>query len=156
MLSLQTSGRLVREITTCTPSYTVTYLAVIGDSIKSATGYLEKVINAGIHTVIYEGDADYICSYQGVEDMIDSLKHKYSNQYANTPWSKWTVDGVTAGQFKNAGSFSYVRIYGFVLCLPASHLKLTSLFPVLATWSPPTPSGTSHTEGMPPPCSTRR
>ena len=115
MLSLKTSRRLVRAITACIPSYTVTYLVVIGDVVKSAKGYLEKVINAGIHTVIYDGDADFVCNYQGVEDMIDSLKHKYSHQYSNTPWTEWTVDGVTAGRFKNAGSFSYVRVYKFVL-----------------------------------------
>ena len=142
-------------ITACTPSYTVTYIVAIGDTAKSTKGYLERVINAGIRTVIYDGDVDYVCNYQGVENMIDSLKHKCTHQYAHTPWSEWTVDGVTAGRFRNAGNFSYVRIYRFVLCLRASRFKLTLLSPGLATWSPPSPSGTSHTESMPRPFSTR-
>jgi carboxypeptidase C (cathepsin A) len=82
--------------------------------MRSSIQYLEKVINAGIRTVIYDGDVDYICNYQGVENMVNALQHKYSLQYTSTPWTSWTVDGVTAGQFKNAGTFSYVRIYRYV------------------------------------------
>ena len=82
--------------------------------MRTSRLHLEKVINAGIRTVIYDGDVDYICNYQGVENMVNALQHKYSSQYASTPWTIWKVDGVTAGQFKNAGSFSYVRVYRFV------------------------------------------
>jgi len=88
--------------------------------MRTSRPHLEKVINAGIRTVIYDGDADYICNYQGVENMVDSLHVTQSSQYASTPWTTWKVDGVTVGQFKNAGSFSYVRIYRFVLQFVAS------------------------------------
>ena len=85
--------------------------------MRSSIQYLEKVINAGIRTVLYDGDADFIVNYQGVENMINALQHEYSLQYASTPWTPWTVDGVTAGQFKNAGTFSYVRILRHVFHL---------------------------------------
>ena len=143
-------------ITASAPSYAVTHFVAIGDSMRSSKGYLEKVINAGIHTYLYVGDADYICNYQGVENMVESLSHKYSVEYAQTNWTTWAVDGVIAGQFKNAGSFSYVRVYGFVLRLHAPRFKLTSLLPGLATRSLPILSVASHTEGTPRPCSTRR
>ena len=112
--------------------------------MRSSSKYFEKVIDAGVRTVIYDGDADYICNYQGVENMVNSLQHKYSSQYASTPWTSWTVDGVTTGQFKNAGSLSYVRFFRFVTHLEASHFKLTSLLQGLATWSPHSLSGTCH------------
>ena len=83
--------------------------------MKTSRPHLEKVINAGIRTVVYAGDADYICNYQGVENMVDALRFTHSSQYASTPWTEWKVDGVTVGRFKNAGSFSYVRVYRFVL-----------------------------------------
>ena len=31
---------------------------------------LEAVINAGVRTVIYDGDADYILNFMGVEAMV--------------------------------------------------------------------------------------
>ncbi|KAF9644836.1 serine carboxypeptidase [Thelephora ganbajun] len=90
-----------------------------GDWMRSTRPYLEKVINAGVRTAIYDGDADYICNYQGVENMVDALQHQWSSQYASTPFTSWTVDGVTAGQFKNAGPLSYVRIYQAGHLVPA-------------------------------------
>lgn len=116
--------------------------------MRSSSPHFEKVINAGVRTVVYDGDADYICNYQGVENMVNALQHQYSSQYASTPWSSWTVDGVTTGQFKNAGSFSYVRFFRFVLCLQVSRFKLTPLLPGLATWFLPTPSEICPMESM--------
>lgn len=108
--------------------------------MRTSRPYLEKVINAGVRTAIFDGDADYICNYQGVENMVNALQHAYSSQYASTPWTTWKVDGVTAGQFKNAGPLSYVRVFRFVPRLETSQLNLTWLLPGLAIWSPLTPS----------------
>ena len=41
-----------------------------GDWIRSSSANLELVINAGVRTVIYDGDADYVCNYMGVEAMV--------------------------------------------------------------------------------------
>jgi hypothetical protein len=38
--------------------------------MRSSSSNLELVINAGVRTVIYDGDADYICNYMGVEAMV--------------------------------------------------------------------------------------
>ena len=44
--------------------------ATTGDWMRSSRPNLELVINAGVRTVIYDGDADYICNYMGVEAMV--------------------------------------------------------------------------------------
>ena len=132
-------------VTVCALSHPLTYLVVIGDWMRTSRPHLEKVINAGIRTVVFDGDADYICNYQGVENMVDSLRFTHSSQYANTPWTTWKVDGVTAGQFKNAGPFSYVRVYRFVPQFDAFSFKLTPLLPGLVTWFLLTPSESYHT-----------
>jgi carboxypeptidase C (cathepsin A) len=44
--------------------------AATGDLMRSASPNLEMVINSGVRTVIYDGDADYICNYIGVEAMV--------------------------------------------------------------------------------------
>jgi len=44
--------------------------AASGDWMRSSRPSLEAVINAGVHTVIYDGDADFIVNYMGVEAMV--------------------------------------------------------------------------------------
>ena len=46
--------------------------AATGDWMRSARPALEEVIDAGVRTVIYAGDADYIVNYIGVECMVRS------------------------------------------------------------------------------------
>jgi Serine carboxypeptidase len=41
-----------------------------GDWMRSSRPNLEKVINSGVRTVVYDGEADYICNYMGVEAMV--------------------------------------------------------------------------------------
>jgi len=40
---------------------------------------------------------------------IASLKTKFSSAYARQKFANFTVNGVSAGLYKNAGTFSYVR-----------------------------------------------
>ena len=44
--------------------------AATGDWMRSTRPALEEVIDAGVRTVIYDGDADYIVNYKGVEAMV--------------------------------------------------------------------------------------
>ena len=44
--------------------------ALTGDWMRSSLSDLEIVINAGVRTVVYDGDADYILNYIGVEAMV--------------------------------------------------------------------------------------
>ncbi|KAF7342668.1 Carboxypeptidase [Mycena sanguinolenta] len=92
---------------------------------------LELVIDSGVRVLIYDGDADYILNYNGVEAMvmlppyihrkafctdasyqIASMNTKFSAQFNQQVFAPYKVNGLLAGQFKTAGTFSYVRIYG--------------------------------------------
>ena len=44
--------------------------AKTGDWMRSSSPDLEKVINAGVRIVLYDGDADYIVNFKGVEAMV--------------------------------------------------------------------------------------
>ena len=44
--------------------------AASGDWMRSSLPDLEAVINSGVRTVIYDGDADYILNYIGIEAMV--------------------------------------------------------------------------------------
>lgn len=43
---------------------------------------------------------------------VNNLKTNFSSEYATQAFSNFTVDGVSAGLYKNAGTFSYVRFFG--------------------------------------------
>ena len=47
--------------------------ALTGDWMRSKRSNLEMVINAGVRTVLYDGDADFICNYMGFEAMVRAL-----------------------------------------------------------------------------------
>ncbi|KAJ7629038.1 serine carboxypeptidase, partial [Roridomyces roridus] len=86
--------------------------AATGDWMRSSLPDLEMVINSGVRVLIYDGDADYILNFNGVEAMVASLNTTFSAQFNKQVFAPYTVNGLLAGQFKNSGTFSYVRIYG--------------------------------------------
>ncbi|KAJ6535565.1 serine carboxypeptidase [Mycena capillaripes] len=86
--------------------------AATGDWMRSSLPDLELVINSGVRVLIYDGDADYILNFNGVEAMIATLNTKFSTQFNQQAFAPYKVNGLLAGQFKTAGTFSYVRIYG--------------------------------------------
>ena len=113
-----------------------------GDLMRSSLSDLEDVINAGVRTVLYSGDADYSGNFIGVETMvrasyflllflafaltlslhakIDFLDTKFSQQFAKQNFANYTVgNGWNAGLYKNAGTFSYVRFFGAGHQVPA-------------------------------------
>lgn len=44
--------------------------------------------------------------------MVNALETKYSAEYQAAQFANYTVKGQATGIFKNAGLFSYVRIFG--------------------------------------------
>jgi hypothetical protein len=48
----------------------------------------------------------------GVEAMVAALNTKFTSTFAQQAWTSFNVAGQKAGQYKQAGTFSYVRIYG--------------------------------------------
>ncbi|KAF8633769.1 hypothetical protein AX15_001275 [Amanita polypyramis BW_CC] len=86
--------------------------ASTGDWMRNSAPHLETVINAGVRTIVFDGDADYILNFYGVEAMVDALQTRFTPLYHRQRFQPYTVAGKLAGQYKNAGTFSYVRIYG--------------------------------------------
>ncbi|KAL5528105.1 hypothetical protein ACEPAF_7241 [Sanghuangporus sanghuang] len=86
--------------------------ASTGDWMLNSAPDLAAVVDAGVRTVIYDGDADYICNFMGVEAMVNNLQTKFSATYAVEQFTNYTVAGHPAGLVKNAGTFSYFRVFG--------------------------------------------
>ncbi|KAH9480091.1 Carboxypeptidase S1 [Psilocybe cubensis] len=92
--------------------FVYTNFAATGDWMRNSSPDLEFVINSGVRTIIYDGDADYILNFNGVEAMVDDLKTIWSPIYKTQKFKTFSVRGEETGIYKNAGRFSYVRIFG--------------------------------------------
>ena len=44
--------------------------------------------------------------------MVDALDTQFTAEYQQQVFANYTVNGQVTGLFKNAGTFSYVRIFG--------------------------------------------
>jgi hypothetical protein len=44
--------------------------------------------------------------------MVDALDTQFSSLYKTQDFSDFTVGGQSAGLYKNAGTFSYIRFFG--------------------------------------------
>ncbi|KJA15644.1 hypothetical protein HYPSUDRAFT_48173 [Hypholoma sublateritium FD-334 SS-4] len=83
-----------------------------GDWMRNSAPDLEFVIDSGIRTIIYDGGADYILNHYGVEAMVNNLQTIYSDLFKRQKFETFKVAGQETGIYKNAGRFSYVRIFG--------------------------------------------
>ncbi|TFK22928.1 serine carboxypeptidase [Coprinopsis marcescibilis] len=97
--------------------------ASTGDWMRNSRLDLEKIVNAGIRTLIYAGDADYIVNYQGIENMLNAMNTNFTSIWKQQSFSTYNVRGQEAGLFKNAGPMSYLRIYGAGHEVPAYKYK---------------------------------
>jgi hypothetical protein len=78
--------------------------------------------------LLLDGDADFICNYMGFESMVgcffltrrmfpdrlfqvDAMQTNLTTLYKEQQWGNWTVNGIVAGIYKNAGTLSYLRVY---------------------------------------------
>ncbi|KAL1669760.1 Alpha/Beta hydrolase protein [Schizophyllum commune] len=92
--------------------------AYTGDWMRNSAIDLAKVVDAGVRTLIYVGDADFILNYPGIEAELEALNSTLQSDFNGQDLQAWTVSGVEAGKYKQVGdpsggnSLGYVRIYG--------------------------------------------
>ncbi|KAF0388791.1 prepro-carboxypeptidase Z [Gigaspora margarita] len=72
---------------------------------------LEFLLQNGVKTLIYHGDADWICNWKGGLDMALNLDWEYKSEFSSAPMKEWFVDGISAGQIKCANVLTFVTIY---------------------------------------------
>lgn len=70
---------------------------------------LQELLQQGIYVSTYAGDADYNCNWLGGEAVAaEVMQERWGIAgYVNLT----TVDGIVHGQVKQAGNFSFTRIY---------------------------------------------
>ncbi|KAI0737079.1 serine carboxypeptidase [Daedaleopsis nitida] len=87
------------------------YFELVGEWMTNSRPTLEYVVDAGVRTILYVGDADYQFNYFGIEAMLSQMQTKFRDKWAQQNLSSFTVRGEAAGLFKNAGTLSYLRVF---------------------------------------------
>ncbi|KAN0124585.1 carboxypeptidase S1 [Lactarius tabidus] len=83
-----------------------------GDYARSFINSLSEVVQAGIQTVIWAGDADWICNTIGVQEVITDIRFDQSTEFNAAPLKPFTINGVQHGTFKAAGNLSFLIVPG--------------------------------------------
>lgn len=85
--------------------------AATGDSPRSFLDELSDVVSANVTTLIWAGDADWICNWYGVFDVVNSVTYSGSAAFKAKALSPYKVNGKEGGTFKTEGNLSFLRVY---------------------------------------------
>mgnify|MGYP003361659101 CR=1 FL=1 len=72
---------------------------------------IKFLLEEEIPILIYAGDKDFICNWLGNLAWTNELDYASHEEFSSKDLAPWYVDDVEAGQFKNAGLLTYLRIY---------------------------------------------
>ncbi|KAJ2802840.1 hypothetical protein H4R21_002263 [Coemansia helicoidea] len=81
------------------------------DMMRSYAGELAKLLDGGIRTLIYAGDADWICNWYGVKAAMQELEWCGKTSFNAAPDTKWSVGSNAAGELRTANNLSFLRVF---------------------------------------------
>jgi carboxypeptidase C (cathepsin A) len=95
------------------PSHPIRFLLLIHESdARSFLATLSDVVASGIQTVIWAGDADWICNWFGGFDVANAIQYSGSATFSTTAVQNYTVSGKAGGEFKTVDNLSWLRVFG--------------------------------------------
>ncbi|KAI9755376.1 MAG: hypothetical protein M4579_004305 [Chaenotheca gracillima] len=83
-----------------------------GDDARSFLGALGDVVKSGVTTLIWAGDADWICNWFGGQAAAEAVVYSGQSSFKSKALTSYTVAGTAAGTFKNVGALSFLRVFG--------------------------------------------
>ncbi|KAF1989946.1 putative carboxypeptidase S1 [Aulographum hederae CBS 113979] len=82
-----------------------------GDQAKSILPALSRVVNSGVQTLIWSGDADWICNWYGNLDAANSIDYPGKAEFAAKELEPYMFNGKEVGTVKTVGNLSFLRLY---------------------------------------------
>ena len=83
-----------------------------GDNPRSFLTQLGDVVKSGVRTVIWAGDADFICNWFGGQDAANAVSWSGQSQFQAKTLAPYNVAGTQGGTFKTVNNFSFLRVFG--------------------------------------------
>ncbi|RFN46342.1 carboxypeptidase d [Fusarium flagelliforme] len=87
-------------------------MAKTGDGSRSYVGPLADVVKRGINTLIWAGDTDWICNWEGVLWASYALEWPGQKEYVAANFSNYNVDGKPRGRYKTVDNLSFLKVWG--------------------------------------------
>jgi len=72
---------------------------------------LENLLAAGVRVALFYGDADYICNWFGGEAVSLAANYTHADAFRAAGYAPFVVDGEEFGEVRQAGNFSFMRVY---------------------------------------------
>ena len=79
---------------------------------RSLLPALSSVVQSGVTTLIWAGDADYICNWFGGLGAVEAVNFTKQTEFQNLAVSNYTVNGTAGGTFKTVDNLSWLRVFG--------------------------------------------
>ena len=83
-----------------------------GDNSRSFLPQLSSVVASGVQTVVWAGDADFICNWFGSQAIANAVTFSGAEAFQAQSLAPYNVNGKQGGTFKAQGSFSFLRVFG--------------------------------------------
>lgn len=80
--------------------------------MRSTVPDLEGILQTGLPTLIWAGDADWICNWYAGWDTVNNLEYPGAAEFRAKDVQNYTVDGEVLGTFKTAENLSWLRVFG--------------------------------------------
>ena len=78
---------------------------------RSFLDELSDVVSAGIATLIWAGDTDWLCNWYGVQDVVNQVTYSGQTAFRAKTLAPYKVNGKEKGQYKTEGNLSFLRVY---------------------------------------------
>ncbi|CAG8595208.1 5159_t:CDS:10, partial [Acaulospora morrowiae] len=82
------------------------------DDMRDFLPTLSSVVDSGVRTLMYYGDADFDCNWMGGHNVSKAVQWKYQSQYNSAPLKEWFLGGRKArGKIQTHSCLTFVSIY---------------------------------------------
>lgn len=83
-----------------------------GDNSRSFLPQLSDVVKSGVTTVVWAGDADWICNWFGGLAAADAVSYSGQSTFSSKALAPYNVAGTQGGTYKTVDNFSFLRVFG--------------------------------------------
>lgn len=103
-------GAEVDEFVSCSSDVGNQFL-LSGDLAKPFHFHVANLLENGVPVLIYAGDKDYICNWLGNQAWVHDLDWSGNDSFNGILMHHWTIDDTPAGQAKNYGPLTFLRVF---------------------------------------------